>query len=312
MSEGLNLFDQIASNKRRSVLLLVLLLGLLGAIGGVLGGLYFDPVAGVGLAVVIGVIASLIAWFSGSNVLLAFSGAKQIEKSDHQQLFNVIEELSIAAGLATPPDIYVIDDPSPNAFATGRDPEHAAVAITTGLLDKLSRDELQGVMAHELSHVRNYDIRFATIVGVLVGSIALICDVSLRNLAFGRRSKGDGRVQAVLLVVALVLMIIAPISAIAIQMAISRQREYLADASAAELTRHPEALASALGKLAGDPAELRKRNRATNALYIVNPKRAHRHGQKGRMFATHPPMQERIRRLNAMAYKFERAPAVEG
>ena len=311
MREGLNLFEQIESNKRRSVVLLVLLLALLGAIGGVLGGLYFDPYAGVGMAVIVGAVAAAIAWFGGSNVLLAFSGARKIEKSDHQQLFNVVDELSIAAGMAGPPDIYVIDDPSPNAFATGRDPEHAAVAITTGLLNKLTRDELQGVMAHELSHVRNYDIRFATIVGVLVGSIALICDVALRNLRFGKRRGGDGRAQLVLLVIALILMIVAPISAVAIQMAISRQREYLADASAAELTRHPEALASALAKLAADPADLKKRNRATNALFIVNPKMAVRRGQKGRLFATHPPLDERIARLKAMAFKYADPPAVE-
>lgn len=313
MREGLNLFEQIESNKRRSVLFVVLLLALLGALGGALGGLYYDVVPGVLIALAIGAGASLFAWFSGSNVLLAFSGAKPIEKADHPQLYNVVDELSIAAGLAKPPAIYLIHDPSPNAFATGRDPEHAAVAITTGLLEKLDRNELQGVMAHELSHVRNYDIRFATIVGVLVGSIALISDLAVRNPRFSRSGsrseRQGGQVQLVLFVVALLLAILAPISALAIQMAISRQREFLADASGAELTRHPEALARALAKLADDSASLRTANRATNALFIVHPKQAHRRGQRGSLFATHPPLEERIRRLNEMAYKFADAPA---
>lgn len=307
MSRTLNLFEQIESNKRRSVLLVVLLLVLLGALGGALGGAYADVVPGAILALAIGAGASLFAWFAGSKALLAFSGAKPIEKADHPRLFNVVEELSIAAGLATPPAIHVIDDPSPNAFATGRDPAHAAVAITTGLLDKLDRDELQAVMAHELSHVRNYDIRFATIVGVLVGSVAMISDVAMRHTLFGgRRStrsggRGNGG-QAIFLVVALALAILAPISALAIQMAISRQREFLADASAAELTRHPEALARALEKLAADPAILRTANRATNALYIVHPKMALRRRERGSLFATHPPLEERIARLREMAY----------
>ncbi len=314
MSERLNLFEQIAANKRRSVLLLVLLLSLLGALGGALSGAYAqDFVPGLLIALLIGGGAALFAWFAGSSALLAFSGAEPIEKKDHPQLFNVVEELSIAAGLAKPPAVYVIHDPSPNAFATGRDPEHAAVAITTGLLEKLDRDELQGVMAHELSHVRNYDIRFATIVGVLVGSIALISDLAVRSprFGFGRSSRGggsgsggrgSGNAQVVFLVVALVLAILAPISAMAIQMAISRQREFLADASAAELTRHPEALARALAKLATDPASLRASNRATNALYIVHPKLQLRRGQRGKLFATHPPIEERIRRLKEMGY----------
>jgi heat shock protein HtpX len=202
------------------------------------------------------------------------------------------------------PAVYVIDDTAPNAFATGRDPAHASVAITTGLMQKLSRDELQGVMAHELSHVGNRDILYATMVGILVGSIAMMSDFFLRSFFWGggrrRRSDGEGGVAGlVLLVVAIALAVLAPICAKLLQLAVSRQREYLADASAAKLTRYPEGLASALEKISGDREVLEVANRATQHLYIVNPikpfeKRA------SSLFSTHPPIMDRIARLRAM------------
>jgi heat shock protein HtpX len=300
----MDLFQQIASNKRRSTALLILLVALLAAFLGVLGGAYGSWEVGVAVAIGVSVIAFLVAWYGGSQILLTVSGAKEIQRTDHPQLWNVVEEMTIAAGLPRVPRIYLIEDGQPNAFATGRDPEHASVAITTGLLEKLDRDELQGVMAHEIGHVRNFDIRYAMLVGVLVGAIALISDMFLRTMRFsGRRSRGGkgNQAQAILLVIALVFALIAPIAAIALRMAISRQREYLADASAAEFTRNPAALARALQKIAGDPEPLEVANRATQHLYIANPLRLG--GDRGALFATHPPIQDRVKRLLEMAYE---------
>ncbi|MBL8765751.1 MAG: M48 family metallopeptidase [Planctomycetes bacterium] len=312
----MDLFQQIASNKRRSTALLILLLVLLAAFLGVLGGAYGSWEAGVAIAVVVGVVAFLVAWFGGSAILLTISGAKEIQRTDHPQLWNVVEEMKIASGLPRMPRVYLIEDGQPNAFATGRDPEHAAVAITTGLLEKLDRDELQGVMAHEIGHVRNFDIRYAMLVGVLVGAIALVSDLFLRSLRFsGRRSRGGGKgnqAQAILMVIAIVFALVAPIAALALRMAISRQREYLADASAAEFTRNPAALARALQKIAGDPEPLEVANRATQHLYIANPLRLG--GDRGSLFATHPPIQDRVKRLLEMAYepRFQRAAEIAG
>lgn len=300
----MDLFQQIASNKRRSTALLILLVALLAAFLGVLGGAYGSWEVGVAVAIGVSVIAFLVAWYGGSQILLTVSGAKEIQRTDHPQLWNVVEEMTIAAGLPRVPRIYLIEDGQPNAFATGRDPEHASVAITTGLLEKLDRDELQGVMAHEIGHVRNFDIRYAMLVGVLVGAIALISDMFLRTMRFsGRRSRGGkgNQAQAILLVIALVFALVAPIAAIALRMAISRQREYLADASAAEFTRNPAALARALQKIAGDPEPLEVANRATQHLYIANPLRLG--GDRGALFATHPPIQDRVKRLLEMAYE---------
>jgi heat shock protein HtpX len=246
---------------------------------------------------------SLSAYFNGAKMMLAMSKARRIEKKDHPQLFNVVEELAIAGGVPVPA-IYIIDDSAPNAFATGRDPEHAAVAITSGLLQKLSRDELQGVMAHELSHVGNRDILFATMVGIMVGSIVLIADFFLRSMIWGggrrrSRSSDKGGGQAILMLVALVFVILAPIFAKLLQLAVSRQREYLADASAAKLTRYPEGLASALEKIAGDQEVLEVANRATQHLYIVNPIKPFEKRAKS-LFSTHPPLEERVERLRSM------------
>jgi heat shock protein HtpX len=230
------------------------------------------------------------------------SRAKRIEKKDAPQLFNVVEELSIAAGLPMPA-VYVIDDTAPNAFATGRDPEHSSVAITTGLMQKLNRDELQGVMAHELSHVGNRDILFATMVGILVGSIALLSDFFLRSLWLGggrrRKKSGGGQADAIIMVIGLVFAILAPVFAKLLQLAVSRQREYLADATAAKITRYPEGLASALEKIAGDKEVLEVANRATQHLYIVNPIKPFEKRAKG-LLSTHPPIEERVARLRAM------------
>jgi len=297
------MYNDIAANRRNSFFITAAISAVLVVLGYFIGQYWGQSYGGVAIAVIIALVMSLSAYYAGDKMVLAVSRAKRIEKQDYPQFFNVIEELSIAAGIPMPA-VYVIDDTAPNAFATGRDPAHASVAITTGLLQKLNRDELQGVMAHELSHVQNRDILYATMVGVLVGSIALISDFFLRSFFWGggrrRKSEGDGGAAGlILLVVAIVLAILAPIAAKLLQLAVSRQREYLADASGAKLTRYPEGLASALEKIAGDREVLEVANRATQHLYIVNPikpfeKRA------SNLFSTHPPIQERVRRLREM------------
>lgn len=236
-------------------------------------------------------------------MVLAASRAKQIHKADDPELWNVIEELCIAGGLPIP-KIYLINDSAPNAFATGRDPEHSVVAITTGLRQKLNRDELQGVMAHELSHIRFFDIRLQTLIGVLVGLTALISDIFLRSLWWGggrRRSRSGSRggAEAVLLIVAILAAILAPIFARLLQLSISRKREYLADAGAVQLTRYPLGLARALDKISSDKEVLEVANRATQHLYIVNPIKPFEERAKN-LFSTHPPIKERIARLQSM------------
>jgi len=297
------MYEEISTNKRNSWLLVATVTAVLVVLGYLLGMYWGNGYVGLGLAVGIAAIMSLSAYYNGAKMVLAMSRAKRIEKRDNPKLFNVVEELAIAGGVPMPA-IYIIDDSAPNAFATGRDPEHAAVAITTGLLEKLNRDELQGVMAHELSHVGNRDILFATMVGIMVGSIVLISDFFLRSMIWGggrRRSRSSDRGggQGLLVLIALVFAILAPIFAKLLQLAVSRQREYLADASAAKLTRYPEGLASALEKIAGDREVLEVANRATQHLYIVNPIKPFEKRAKS-LFSTHPPLEERVARLRSM------------
>ncbi len=296
------MWEEITRNKRKSYLLVAALTALLILLGYSIGWATGYGYIGLIIALVIALVMSLTAYFSGDSVVLAISRARKIEKSDSPQFYNVVAELSIAAGLPMP-KIYIIDSPAPNAFATGRNPEHSSVAITTGLLEKLKRDELQGVIGHELSHIRNYDILFATMVGVLVGTIAILGDLTLRWRLFGGRRRGragGGQAQVLILIIALLLAILAPISARLLQLAVSRKREYLADASSVEMTRYPEGLASALEKIAGDPHDLNVASRATQHLYIVNPIKSLRRKAQS-LFSTHPPIVERIRRLRAMA-----------
>ena len=296
------MYDQISQNKRNSWLLVIVITAFLVLLGYLMGEYWAKGYGygGIIFALVIAIISGLISYYGGAGMILAMSRAKRIEKKDHPQLFNVIDELSIAAGVPMPA-IYIIDDTAPNAFATGRDPEHASVAITTGLLSKLNRDELQGVMAHELSHVQNRDILFSMMVGIMVGSIVLISDFFVRSVIWGGRGrkKGGDKGSGPLILIGLVLAIIAPIFAKMLQLAVSRQREYLADASAALITRYPEGLASALEKIAGDKEVLEVANRATQHLYIVNPIKPFEKRAKS-LFSTHPPIEERVARLRAM------------
>jgi heat shock protein HtpX len=303
-------YNQIAANKRNSVLLaigLILLLVILGmAIGYGLTGDLAGGLSATVLAVVVGVIVSLVSYFKGDSIVLAASGARPITEEEYPQLFNVIRELTIAANLPMP-KVYLIDDTSMNAFATGRDPEHASIAVTTGLLSRMDREEVQGVIAHELSHVRNFDIRFSLLVGVMVGSIALLADFFLRFTFWGGRGrssnndKGGGGLQLIILAVALVLAILAPIAARLVQLAVSRQREYLADASGVELTRNPVGLERALATIAGDTEVLEVANRATQHLYFTNPiMKLGQTGDTSSWFATHPRLVDRINRLRQL------------
>lgn len=251
----------------------------------------------------IAIISSIGSYFYSDKIVLSVSGAKQIEKSDSPELFRIVENLSMGSGVPMP-KVYVIDDPSPNAFATGRSPKHASIAATTGLLERLSEVELEGVIAHELSHVKNFDTRLLAITSVLVGFIALLADIFFRNLfwgGMGRRDSEDNRANAVFLVIGIVLAIIAPIIASLIQLAVSRKREFLADASGALLTRYPDGLASALEKIASDPRPLRTASNATAHLFIANPfkKKSGANFLAG-LFNTHPPIEERIKILRDM------------
>lgn len=292
----------IARNKRNTLLLIVLMAVFLGAVGFAFGSYYGDWITGVAVAVAVTLTMALFGFFGGAGTVMAVSGAKEIEKRDAPQLFNVVEELSIAAGVPMP-KVYVINDTAPNAFATGRNPRHASVAITSGLLTKLNRSELQGVMAHEMSHVRHYDILFAMMMAVMVGAVVMLSDLFLRSVFWGggrRRRSSRGGGQAILAVVAILLAILAPILAKIIQLAMSRQREHLADAGAVELTREPEGLASALEKIAADPDPLEAANRGTQHLYIVNPLKKAKGARRAGLFSTHPAIHERVARLRAM------------
>jgi heat shock protein HtpX len=300
-------WEQIRSNQIRSVVLTIGMGALLILIGYFLGLAFDSAVAGLVIAILLWVILSLVAYFQGDSILLGMSRAKKIKPDDHPRLYNVVEEMKIASGLEKMPDIYIIDDPALNAFATGRNPNKASVAITSGLLQKLNRDELQGVMAHEMSHVKNRDVLLMAMCGVLLGTIVILAYYGSRFLFLGgsgsRRSsssKGGGQGQIIILVVALVFIILAPIFAQLIYFAISRKREYLADASSALYTRYPEGLASALEKLAASTEQLKSANQATAPMYIINPFR--KKGLKASdLTSTHPPISERIRILRAMA-----------
>ena len=293
-------FVEIAANKRRSLLLFGAVAGLLLLLGAVIGEAAMPQggLIGLGFAVLASVAIGLISYFQGNAIILAASNARPVAREEEPQLYNVVEEMAIAAGLPAPA-VYLIEDTAPNAFATGRDPSHAAITVTRGLLNKLNRDELQGVIGHEMSHVRNLDVRYSMLVAILVGSIVLFCDTFLRSLRFGRTGRNErGAWPFVLL--ALLLAIVAPIFATLLQMAISRRRESLADASSVQLTRNPLGLANALAKIAGDPEPLEAANRATQHLYIVNPVKVIGL-DTSELMSTHPPTEERIRILRSMA-----------
>lgn len=294
------MYKHIRANIRRTILLVVVFAAVIIALGWLIGWQTGDPSTWIILASMLSTGMALFGYFAGDKVALTSSGAKQIQKEDAPELWRLVENLCITGGIPMP-KVYIIQDASPNAFATGRNPKHASIAFTTGLLETLDRSELEGVVAHELSHVKNYDILVMTIVIVLVGIIMLLADWVLRMTFFGR-SNGDNRnggsqLTLILVVVGLALSILSPLFAELIKLAISRSREYLADASGALLTRHPEGLAKALEKISRNAKPMQRANKATAHLFISSPFGA----KKARsLFSTHPPAEERIRRLYAM------------
>ncbi|MDO8483977.1 MAG: M48 family metallopeptidase [Candidatus Limnocylindrales bacterium] len=300
-------YGQVSANKRNSLLMAAFVIAVLGVLGFAIGyAVVGSPAGGVGatgLALAFGSISGLASYFGGDKLVLTVSGAKPVDEASAPQLLNVVHEMAIAANVPMPA-VYIIDDSAPNAFATGRDPAHASIAVTTGLLEKLDREELQGVIGHELSHVRNFDIRFALIVGVMVGAIAILADFFLRFTFWGggRRSnnrEGGGGAQAIVFVIAIVLAILAPIISRFIQLAVNRQREYLADASSVELTRNPYGLERALAKISGDPEVLEVANRGTQHMYFTNPIKKFEARASGLM-STHPATLDRINRLRQL------------
>jgi len=309
------MWELIRANKRNSIILMVVMATVLLLLGFVIGIVFFGQQGGffgLIIASTIWMILTLVSFSSGDQILLSASRAQPVTHDVHPQLFNVVEEMKIAAGLPAMPKIYIINDPAPNAFATGRNPKSASVAVTAGLLARLNRDELQGVIAHEISHIVHRDILFVTLAGIMLGSIVLLSQVFLRGMFYSsmggsrRRyssgGKGGGQAQLVMLIIAIVAAILAPILAQLLYFALSRRREYLADAGAARLTRYPEGLASALEKIANDPSpQLATVNNVTAPMYIVNPFKKKKQMKLSDLTSTHPPISERIKILRNMS-----------
>lgn len=320
------MWEAIRTNRRKSLMLFFLMglfLVLLGYVVGYVlfpgaynpetsetlpGGLSGGGMNGVFIALALWGVLSLVSIASGKSIILASSNAKKVTPDVHPQLFNIVDEMRIAANLNKMPEVYIINSEAPNAFATGRNPENSAIAVTAGLLARLNRDELQGVVAHEMSHIINRDVRFLTFAGIMLGSIILLSEVFLRGLFFssaGRyRSSGNsggGQGQLIMMILAIVLAILVPILARLLYFSISRKREYLADASGVRLSRYPEGLASALEKISGNRIDLKEANQVTAPMYIINPLK--KQGKKvANLTSTHPPVEERIRILRAMQH----------
>lgn len=296
------MYSAIAANKRETWLLIAFVSAILIGLFYLLGTWYgVNATTSVVFGTLFSTVYALFSYYFSDSIALSASGAREITKADAPELWNIVENLCIANGQPMP-KVHIIPDAAMNAFATGRDPQHAHVAFTTGILQALTRTELEGVAAHELSHVKNYDIRVMTIVVVLIGAIMLVADILLRSIAFSRSDRREGNVGLLLMVVGLVLAILSPFLAELIKLAVSRKREYLADASGALLTRHPEGLASALAKISQNPA-LAKSNHATAHLFIANPFALNGDTKPSfwqSLFSTHPPVAERIARLQHM------------
>lgn len=298
----MNIHSQITNNKLKTWIIVSLFIAFITTIVYIYGESLGYGLSYAGIALIISGVMGFVSYYHSDKMILGMSGAKQISKSDNPVLFRTIENLCIGAGLPMP-RIYIINDSAPNAFATGRDPKHAVVCVTTGILDKLNKAELEGVIAHELSHIKNFDIRVMSIVVILVGLVALLADMFMRSMWFGghRRSRNSGNAQGIFLIIGIVLAILSPLIATLIQLAVSRKREFLADASGALLTRYPEGLASALLKISKDKEPLEAANNATAHLYISNPFKSKISGHWfTNLFNTHPPIEERIKILRSM------------
>lgn len=292
------MYNAIAANKRNTVIIMAVFVGIIGAIGWALSAMYGNSYITpwiVGGALVY----ALIQYFAASKLAVMSTGAKEIQKKDNPRMYRMVENLTITEGMPMP-KVYIIEDPAPNAFATGRDPKHAIVAATTGLLQIMDDKELEGVLAHELAHVKNYDIRVSMIAFGLVSAIGILSDIALRMMFFG--GDNDNRnVPPQMYIIGIVIIILAPIAAFFVQMAVSRQREYLADSTGAMTTRYPEGLASALEKLQQHSQPMRHQNTATAHLFFNNPLKK---GFFSSLFSTHPPLEQRIARLRKNADKF--------
>jgi heat shock protein HtpX len=294
------MYSAIAKNKRNTVFIILLFLLIIGGLGALAAWVYGDPSIAI-ITIVVATIYAIVQYFAASRQALALSGAHEIEKSDNPRLYRIVENLAITNGTPTP-KVYIINDPAPNAFATGRDPQHAAVAATTGILDLLTDDELEGVMAHEMGHVKNYDIRVAMIVFGLVVAVGFISDIFLRIAFYGGRGNNNNSSGGpIVMVFGLVAMVLAPIVAAVVQAAISRQREYLADATGALTTRHPDALASALQKLGEYGRPMIRQNATMSHMWIADPNKP---GFLAKLFSTHPPIADRIARLDVIGRTF--------
>lgn len=291
------MYSAIAANKRNTVLIMALFVGLIGAVGWAFGYVQGDISIAYGV-IVVAAIYAIIQYFLAAKLAVMTTGAQEIQKRDNPRLYRVVENLSIASGMPMP-KVYIINDSAPNAFATGRDPQHAVVGATTGLLDIMNDRELEAVMAHEMSHVRNYDIRVSMIAFGLVSAIGLLSDIAIRMFIFGDNRRNNN--SPIILIIGVVLVILAPVIAMLIQFAISRQREYLADASGSLLTRDSEGMASALGKLGQYGKPMRAQSSSTAHMFLVNPLKA---GFISKLFSTHPPLEERIERLKATGNTF--------
>ncbi|MEK7534378.1 MAG: zinc metalloprotease HtpX [Patescibacteria group bacterium] len=299
----MNIYSQISSNKLKTWVIISLFVIFITTLLYIYGNATGYGLSLVGVALIISGIMSFASYYYSDKIILGMSNAKQIKKNDSPELFRIVENLCIGAGIPMP-KVYVIEDSAPNAFATGRDPKHAVVCATTGILQKLNKVELEGVIAHELSHIRNFDIRLMAIVVVLVGLVALLADFFMRSLWYGgsrRNERGRSDAQGIFLLIGIVLAILSPLIATLIQLAVSRKREFLADASGTLLTRYPEGLASALSKIAKDKEPLEVANNATAHLYIANPFKDKISGSWfANLFNTHPPIEERIKILRSM------------
>lgn len=289
------MYSEIASNKRKTWLIMALFAVIIGLLGWIVSNLYGNP-SFVYLAFIIGGVYALIQYFAAAKLALATNGAHEVTKKEEPRLYRTVENLSITTGIPMP-KVYVIDDPAPNAFATGRDPKHAAVAATRGLLDMMSDTELEAVLAHEMGHVKNYDIRVMMIVFGLVAAIGLIADIIMHMFWWGGNRDNDRQGNALLFIIGLAAAVLAPIVAALVQLAVSRRREYLADSTGALITRYPEGLISALEKIKASGSSMRRQNTATAHLFFANPLR----GQSlAKLFSTHPPIEDRIARLRQM------------
>jgi heat shock protein HtpX len=291
------MYNQIDSNKRKTVILVVIFVALILFLGWVFGQLYNYGYGGLIIAAMISTGMTLVSYYQGDKVALWTAGAQAIEKNDNPYVYRLVENLCITAGLPLP-KVHIIPDRAINAFATGRDPEHASIAITQGAIEKLANEELEGVIAHELSHIKNYDIRLMTIVIVLVGIVSIFADFMWRGRFLGRRSSDDNKGGGILIIIGLILLILSPIISQLIQLAISRKREFLADADGSLLTRYPEGLARALEKIKMENLPVARASSGTAHLYIANPFSGK---SLTKLFSTHPPIDERIVALRQMA-----------